>query len=214
MPTTTALLWASVVNVVIAIVAWVCCSAQTATAIVQTLILGDTLWVMWLYARATFRLATAAEDQMKFVKAQFIDKKVGDLIRSKPVVFTDRGPNGETLISNLGDAFAANVWYLADASQNPVPLGSLAQDQTRVVHIKVADRHVLIAEARQMPPGIARKFTPTLNVWNGEAFAHGFVPRSNEALEHRGSVKGYLEKSPDLLEKLLSYDPLTHDPDQ
>jgi hypothetical protein len=65
-----------------------------------------------------------------------------------------------------------------------------------------------------MPPGVARKFTPTLNAWNGRAFAHGFIHPSPAALEHRGSVKEYLSKWPDLLKHLESYDPLTHDPDK
>lgn len=217
MPTKAAFRWAVAVNIIVAAIAvafWVCDSAQSGTAIVQTLILGDTLWVLWLYTRATFTLATTAEDQMKFVKAQFIDTKVGELIRSKPIVVTDRGANGETLISNVGDAFATNVWYLADAAQEAVPLGSLGQGQTRVVQIEVADRHVLIAEARQMPPGIARKFTPTVNVRSGHAFAHGFIHRPKAALEHRGSLADYLVKSPDLFDKLAAYEPLAHDPDQ
>jgi hypothetical protein len=208
--------WAIAVNLIVVLTAvafWIRDSAQAATAVIQTLILGDTLWVLWLYTRATFTLATTAEDQMKFVKAQFVDTKVGELIRSKPIVLTERNANGETLISNMGDAFAMNVWYLADGSLAPVPLGSLGDGQTRVVPIDVADRHVLIAEARQMPPGTARKFTPTLNVWTGHAFAHGFIQRSKAALEHRGSLADYLKRSPDLLEALAAYDPLTHDPD-
>jgi hypothetical protein len=126
---------------------------------------------------------------------------------------TDRNANRETLISNVGDAFATNVWYLAEGNQAPIPLGSLGEGQTRVVPIEIADRHVLIAEARQMPPGVARKFTPTLNVWTGHAFAHGFIQPSKNALEHRGSIADYLTKSPDLLETLAAYDPLRHDPD-
>jgi hypothetical protein len=216
MPTRAAVRWAVAANIIVFVIAvafWVCDSAQTGTAIIQTLILSDTLWVLWLYTRATFTLATTAEDQMKFVKAQFIDTKVGELIRSKPIVVTDRNANRETLISNVGDAFATNVWYLAEGNQAPIPLGSLGEGQTRVVPIEIADRHVLIAEARQMPPGVARKFTPTLNVWTGHAFAHGFIQPSKNALEHRGSIADYLTKSPDLLETLAAYDPLRHDPD-
>jgi hypothetical protein len=217
MPSKAVVRWVVAVNIVVALFAlgaWIFDSAQTGTAIIQTLILGDTLWVLWLYTRATFTLATNADEQMKFVKAQFIDTKVGELIRSKPIVVTDRDPNGEALISNVGDAFATNVWYVADAEQGAIPLGSLGQGQTRAVPIEVADRHVLIAEARQMPRGIARKFTPTVNAWSGHAFAHGFIHRPKAALEHRGSLADYLAKSPDLFDKLAAYDPLTHDPDE
>jgi hypothetical protein len=180
----------------------------------QTLVLADTLWVLWLYTKATFRLATAAEEQMSFVKTQFVDKKIGELIKEKPIVVADRDPSGNARISNVGDAFAANVWYLVDKDQDPTPLGSLGEGQSRSVAIAVADRHVLIAEQRQMPPGVARKFTPTLNVCAGEAFVHGFIHPAPGALEHRGSIKEYLSKWPDLLERLKNYDPLTHDPDK
>jgi hypothetical protein len=68
MPMRAAIGWAIAVNVIVAIAAiafWARDSAQTATTIIQTLILGDTLWVIWLYTRATFALATMAEQQMK-----------------------------------------------------------------------------------------------------------------------------------------------------
>lgn len=189
MPTTTHLVVLGVLNVAVIALALYSASAQTATGIIQTLVLGDTLWILWLYTRATFTLAKTAEDQMTFLKAQFVDEKVGELIKSKPIVFTDRGTDGETRISNLGDASATNVWYLADNGGEPIPLGSLRKGESRVVSMKLADRHVLIAEQRQMPQGVARKFTPTLKAWTGHAFVHVSsedVRNAEQRAAHRG----------------------------
>jgi hypothetical protein len=67
MPTKRAIRWAIAVNLIVVLTAvafWIRDSAQAATAVIQTLILGDTLWVLWLYTRATLTLATTAEDQL------------------------------------------------------------------------------------------------------------------------------------------------------
>lgn len=185
-----------------------------AMSFVQATILGNTLVVVWLYTRGTFRLATSAEAQVSFMKEQFYDQKVQELIDAKATVFTNRQADGTTHISNLGEAYAVNVWYLSDTEKDPIPLGSLGQGQSQRVDIPLADRHVLIGEARQMPAGPrSRKFTATLNAWNGRAFAHGFVRITDKsALAHGGSVSDYLKKVPHLIPSVLGYDPLNYDP--
>ena len=156
---------------------------------------------------------TTASEQLLLVKRQFLDEKISELVKAKPIVFTDCDADGTLCISNVGDGFATNVWYVAADEPEPLALGSLGVKGSRQLRVPVAARHLLIAEQRPRPKESARRFTPTLNARNGPGFAHGFVPAREAGLHYQGSLKGYLASVPALFERLRTYDPLTHAPD-
>ena len=91
--------------------------------------LADTLWILWLYTRATLRLAESAEEQVGIMKQTFLKELVGELTKSKPIVFTDQVEDGYE-IRNVGNAFAANVWYLVPG-QDPTPVGALGKGESQ-----------------------------------------------------------------------------------
>ncbi|MBE3040228.1 MAG: hypothetical protein IMZ62_15640 [Chloroflexi bacterium] len=106
---------------------WFCDARTTDLSLVQTLVLVDTLLVLACYTWATFRLATSAERQVEVMKTQFFDEKIRELKESKPIVFANQ-VNGAHRIQNVGDAFAANVWYLVPEHE-PLAVGSLGKGE-------------------------------------------------------------------------------------
>lgn len=134
---------------------------------------------------------------------KFIGEQVTDLKRNKAIVFTDRDSQADR-ITNVGDLAAVNVWYLTNDGQPPVSLGALRAGDSRPLPGPLADRHLLIAEAR---PNFGRQFTPTLNArtTSGE-IAHGFI-KLNSGLTHQGTITSFLKLEPNLVSSLQAWVP-------
>lgn len=155
----------------------------------QVLLLFDTLVLLW-------REGTLALQK-------FVGEQVTDLKRNKAVVLTDRDAHGDR-ITNIGDVAAVNVWYLTSEGQPPVSLGALRAGDSRPLSDPLADRHLLIAEAR---PNFGRQFTPTLNARTSSGeIAHGFV-KLTSGLTHQGTIASFLKLEPNLLGELRNWVP-------
>lgn len=163
--------------------------------------------------REAQRQANASREQLRILRQQSIHEsqkdakqQIKELRDAKPIVFTERNDDDRHIIVNVGNAPAMNVWYVAQEGQEPVPLGSVPKGGFRTMpqDVDVADRHLLVAEAR---PAARRKWTPTINVRIGHVFCHGFI-ELGESLNYQGSLKGFLgTKTPDLFVKLREWDP-------
>jgi hypothetical protein len=136
--------------------------------------------------------------------AKWWRESVDRLIENKPVVFSERCPDGTYELRNVGGGLAVNVWYFSKATDPGVPLGSLSAGDARPHPVTpLPPRHLLIAEARPGP----RKWTLVMNVLVDGVVCHGFTPKPLEKLDHKGTLTEFLYEERDALNALLSWQP-------
>jgi hypothetical protein len=112
--------------------------------------------------------------------AQWRASLVEKLKDGKPLVLTERLPNGELEVRNVGGGVAVNVWLLTQRNGQASCLGCLVPGESRALPAPVPTRHLIVAEAR---PFSGRRFTPTMNVLTESGVCHGFTVLADPSRE-------------------------------
>jgi hypothetical protein len=177
-------------------------------AIVQALLLFDTLIIVWIYTVAAQQQAQASTSLFELSRKENNRARVARWQESKPIVFTDRRDepqlgegNYQIVMRNVGGGFAVNVYCLLGTDPK-VPslwaLGALAPGAERVLHKDVPfdEPHVVIAEGVHTR---TRRWNPTLNAAGA---AGGYVHR---LWLHDGEANNGAVLQDDLAEKIEDY---------